>query len=161
MKLTNYLRDAFINAAMQDVPAVDYDAQIRKMLTDGAVSTLPPKIRKIYEDPSTREYVRVSELGYKFKYISVPGLGMLPPEAAGKYDALSALKTAQTKQRNDLMDKLRSVAYSATTRKKLAEMLPEFAKYLPAEEVKSENLPAISNVVAEFSKAGWPKGKSE
>ena len=35
--------------------------------------------------------------------------------------------------------------------------LPEFAKYLPKAVAKTDNLPAVANLVADFVKAGWPK----
>ncbi len=52
---------------------------------------------------------------------------------------------------------LRGVVEGCNTVKQLKEALPEFAKYAPHEEATSKNLPALANVVAEFSKAGWPK----
>jgi hypothetical protein len=54
------------------------------------------------------------------------------------------------------------VAEGASTRKALVAALPEFEKYLPAEvEAPVRSLPAIANVVAEFTKAGWPKGEKK
>ena len=53
-----------------------------------------------------------------------------------------------------------SPALGASTRKGLADALPEFEKYLPADEPAAvRSLPVVANVVADFVKAGWPKGK--
>ena len=44
------------------------------------------------------------------------------------------------------------------TRAALAAALPEFEKYLPADEPKAlRSLPSMANVASEFVKAGWPK----
>ena len=40
-------------------------------------------------------------------------------------------------------------------------MLPEFEKYLPADEQKAlRSVPVVANLVADFTKAGWPKDKA-
>jgi hypothetical protein len=75
-------------------------------------------------------------------------------------DHLKALAHEQNQARTRLRNQLEQAAASATTTKALAEMFPEFAKYLPAEETKARNLPAIANVVADFVKAGWPKNQA-
>ena len=75
-------------------------------------------------------------------------------------DALKAEMDASNKARKALAEKLRAVAYSVTTRKALAAALPEFEKYLPPDDAAAiRTLPVVANVVADFVKAGWPKGK--
>lgn len=165
MKLTNTLRDAFIRAAMNDVPQVDYDAQIDKLFRDAAVAALPAKVRALLKDKECERYVH-------FEYRSFTGLYRnqhvpcsrfredfkLPPEVQTQIRALIDKSEAQGRQRNDLERKLRGVAYGVTTRKALADALPEFVKYLPADEqAAARSLPVVANVVAEFVKAGWPK----
>jgi len=50
--------------------------------------------------------------------------------------------------------------YACTTTKQLRELLPEFDRYLPAEEEKTlRTLPVVQNIVADFVKAGWPAKK--
>ena len=62
--------------------------------------------------------------------------------------------------RASLKSQLKSAAHSVTTRKALAALLPEFEKYLPADEAAAcKTLPVVQNIVADFAKAGWPKGK--
>jgi hypothetical protein len=47
-----------------------------------------------------------------------------------------------------------------STRKALVDLLPEFEKYLPADEAKAiASLPAVANVLSDFVKAGWPKNQ--
>jgi hypothetical protein len=68
--------------------------------------------------------------------------------------------TAQNTLRNELQNKLEGAVIAYTTRKQLAAALPEFEKYLPPEEAKGSNLPALANVVTDFIAAGWPAGKA-
>jgi hypothetical protein len=84
-------------------------------------------------------------------------------EATAKKVAVLSEKARATRQTiSDLQEKLESVAKSCTTRKQLAELLPEFEKYLPDNApAASRAVPAIANLVTEFTKAGWPKAKAK
>lgn len=172
MRLTNTIRDAFVRAAMQDVPEVDYSESIRKAAVAAAVKALPPAVRKVYDDEKTRPYLETTYLRYGMTSVSVPGRdarwneddSQLPRITKADDAALNALAGSAKEQestRNELERKLRSAAYAVTTRAALVEMLPEFEKYLPADEAAANRtLPVIANIVADFTKAGWPKGKT-
>ena len=165
MKLTNYIRDAFVRAVMNDVPAVDYAEQMREVITKDAISQLPDKVRAIYKNSSTTHYVASFWYGGKYSdsSVMVPGISgdFKPTEATQQ--AIAGLKKkhdAQFQSNADLKASIRAVAYSVTTRKALADLLPEFAKYLPADEAAAiKTLPVVTNVVSSFVKAGWPKDK--
>lgn len=165
MKLTNTIRDAFIRAAMDDVPKIAYDDQQRKLITDDAIAQLPPKVRAIYNDTNLRYYLNTN-YAYKFSSVNVPCVSSdkyAPKEITLKeYDRLQALKEAQETSLTVLRNKLRGCAYACSTRKALVTMLPEFEKYLPADEVAAcRTLPVVANVVADFVRAGWPKGSKK
>lgn len=163
MKLTNMIRDAFVNAAMQDVPKVDYDEQAQKIGLQDALSQMPPELVGHYEKHKnwfnhTRKWVdgavivRVPTMGDHFEFTA---------KGKKQIDALVADARTQRDTHDKLRSRLRGIAYGVTTRKALAEALPEFEKYLPAEEPRAtRNLPAIANLVSEFTKAGWPKSKA-
>lgn len=158
MRLTNYMRDAFISAAMHDVPREDFRDQMQTLLVKAAVSCLPPKVRALYDDPATRDFIRHTQLGHGLNYTYVPGLGTLPVSTQEKYDELKEKQKEQDARLRELRGQLRGVAYSARTRKALVALLPEFEKYLPADDsAVCKTLPAVANVVADFVKAGWPK----
>lgn len=161
MRLTNTIRDSFIRAAMDDVPKVAYDDQIAKLIREDAIAQLPPKVRAVYLDKALSHFIN-SEYSYNYGGISVPcpnGDRFKPTDAAiAQYEKLKTAKEAQEKNRNDLRQKLRGCAYACSTRKALVGMLPEFEKYLPADEVAAaRTLPVVANVVSDFVKAGWPK----
>lgn len=171
MKLTNSIRDAFVRAAMDDVPTVDYEEAIRKAVADAALRALPPSVRKVYDDEATRPYLERTHLHFGDVSISVIGRDgrwrepdtQLPKLAAKDVSAIEALtqkKATQEATRKELQSKLRGAAYAVSTRKALVELLPEFEKYLPADEAAANRtLPVVANIVADFTKAGWPKDK--
>lgn len=161
MKLTNTIRDAFVRAAMADVPTVDYQEKTIKVVMEDAVSQLPPKVRAIYKDKELSSFVRHKDRYFGNAYAQVPCGGndfKLTNDAAKKFSDLKEQSEAQEKRNRELTQKLHAVAYSVTTRKALVDALPEFEKYLPADDAAAcRTLPAIANVVSEFVKAGWPK----
>lgn len=182
MKLTNTIRDAFISQALHDVPKKDFKEEGQKIIMKAAIRNLPPRVKALYDDSSTRHFV----VTHYFNYNSIPlpnaiirnynhPLNMVigsmvvpgPAENSVKFDkeeieALVNMYKESQEQETKLQllrVKLRGVAYSTTTRKALADLLPEFAKYLPAEipvGSSSKNLPAVTDVLSEFVRAGWP-----
>jgi len=168
MKLTTSIRDSFINAAMQDVPSVDYLKQAQDIFEKAALDALPAAVARFYNDPKTKSYVNLT-------FISLAGFSHYIPHEShralwgsdaveflgSKSEELEKLQQAYNEEvakHIELRNSLHSVASSCTTRKQLLEALPEFEKYLPALTDKPDNLPAVSNVVGAFVKAGWPKG---
>lgn len=165
MKLTNYIRDAFIRAVMDDVPKIDYDELLRNAATKKAVELLPEKVRAVYDEFRDHRYLATYSVSTVcgVGYVHVPG-----EESEERLDIIAAAiaplvaqHMAQQEQRNELEKKIRACAYSVTTRKALAELLPEFEKYLPPDNATAiRTLPVVANVVSDFVKAGWPKEKA-
>lgn len=165
VKLTNYLRDAFVRQVMADVPKIDYTELLRKALMKAAADKLPPKVAATWKDPALKVFINTS-------YANVAGQSVHIPRPESGFEnwrtevetdtavlALAEKHTAQKQHLADLESKVHSVAYGVTTRKALADALPEFAKYLPPDEAAAiRSLPVVANVVADFVKAGWPKG---
>ena len=67
----------------------------------------------------------------------------------------------QRQHRESLKEKISGVIAGCTTVKTAKARLPEFAKYLPEEVEKTQNLPAIANLVADLTKLGWPKDAAQ
>jgi hypothetical protein len=171
MKLTNSIRSAFVRAAMDDVPQIDYDETIRKAVTEAALRALPPAVRKVYDDEKLRPYLECTFIRCGDVSVSVVGrdsrwkepesqLPKLSKQDQTALDKLAAQQKEQEATREALQKKLTAAAYAVSTRKGLVELLPEFEKYLPADEAAANrSLPVVANIVADFTKAGWPKGK--
>lgn len=166
MKLNKYDREAFIRAVMDDVPEVSYDEQARKLVTTAFVSKLPPKIRASWNDPELRGFVKCDTYFHtpgSLNSLSVPPVDFATPELKAQLHELAAKKDEQRKAREALENKVEAVISTCSTLKQAHEQVPEFAKYLPEDRdaTGTANLPAIANVVAELTKAGWPKGKKK
>lgn len=161
MRLTNFMRNAFVTAAMQDVPSVDYNEQARKIAKDDIAAQLPPKLHAVYNDPALRDHL-------KTEYVCLPGMldncylacgsYRLTPAAVKRLEAIAEQHMVQVDRLANLRAKIKGVAMSCTTREALAAALPEFEKYLPAVEAPTRDVPVLANVVADFVLAGWPKG---
>lgn len=166
MKLTNYVRDAFIRAAMADVPKVDYEDQALKLVTAEFRALFDKTFSGLDRDALTNARWIVHR-----QYRTPQGLRNTAEYGPDDYDYIQykmpALWTQLTKlgvkhseqqgALNSLESKLRTITYGCSTRKALAAALPEFEKYLPPETATTRSLPVVANVVADFVKAGWPK----
>lgn len=165
MKLTNTIRDAFIRAALDDVPKIDYFDQACSLVLADSIAQLPPKVQAIAKDKSLSHFIEagghhISGIGYVTAYRGRSMDYRPTAETAKKLDALRDAASKQDASRDALRSKLHAVAYSVSTRKALADLLPDFAKYLPADEAAAlRTAPVVANVVADFVKAGWPKNK--
>lgn len=166
MRLTNTIRDAFIRAAMDDVPKIDYKEEGTKIARAACKAIFEKAFPTLkYEDAINNPW-------FNQRSVQLPGMLSNMYGTAYDYDMLRKedLKTwtkleelskklvDQQAERDKLAGQLRAVAYSCTTRKALAAALPEFEKYLPADDPAAiRTLPVIANVVTDFVKAGWPK----
>lgn len=166
MKLSNTIRDAFIRAVMADVPSVDYGVVFQDYALRVSADALPVAVRRLWNDPKTREWVATRNVfgHYNGLIAEVPGFDrdalkkLLTPER----ERLSALKKEQEATRNVLEQRVKAAAYSVGTRKALVEMLPEFERYLPADEAAANRqLPVVANLAADLTAAGWPKGEKK
>lgn len=169
MRLTQTIKEAFVRAAMDDVPMIDYDEQARQIATKAVEALTPVALqRAIKAEPVIATWLDKN-------YVHFPnGLGSCclacptatieriykDPEVWGLIKDLAEKAMAQRKARQELEQKLRTAAYGCTTRKQLEAALPEFVKYLPTEVTATVNLPAIANLVTDFLAAGWPKQKA-
>lgn len=161
MRLTNSIREAFVRSVMNDVPSVDYVSLMQKEANLIGRAMMPPEVAAAYEKHPDWFEPEWTNIGRWCGYGPFPHRNAsFRAEHIQSMDRLKALKDEQDQAHGRLRNQLQQAAASATTTKALAEMFPEFAKYLPAEETKSRNLPAIANVVADFVKAGWPKNQT-
>lgn len=169
-RLTNDMRNAFIAKVMEDVPQVDYEQKIRDTVNKAALAALPRQVKALYDNPDTREYVNTASAHVYRSDQSIPRSMSFRLPARNDKDLERIVRATsgalvdkwieQENQRRSLREKLRAVAFHCTTLKQLADSFPEFARYLPKDELDAtRNLPALANVVSDFVKAGWPKGK--
>lgn len=162
MKLTNADRKAFVRAVMDDVPKLDYDKAARNLVEQEVKENLPPGLRIEYDEHKHYFYDG---------FVGLPGtLANLHVHGALNYILSGPLrellleldkeKCAQTEKLKELEGKLTALIGSCSTLKQAQATLPEFVKYLPQErKPTTPNLPVVSNIVADLTRAGWPKGE--
>lgn len=170
MRLTKHIREAFVRAAMDDVPYVDYEEQAKAIAEKAILEAMPASVKKLLKDNEAEPWINMSwvcmprRFGNFSGYIPRghnDGFQSLCPAAWIKINELHELNEKQLNVRTQLRIKLEGCAESVTTRKALADLLPEFEKYLPADERAAiKTLPAVANVIADFVGAGWPKGNT-
>lgn len=166
MWLTTTLKDAFINSVMADVPSVDYTEQKIKLIQAAAHNAQSPLMKEFIRDkPGMVGWVGIVMYYSDRGAISTLARGCHITETALNGNIklqkqLCDLREQEVNQyntRQELQKKLQQVVTGCNTRKQLLEALPEFEKYLPKEAAPSRNLPAIANLVSDFTQAGWPK----
>ena len=175
-RLNESIRSAFVNAVLADTPKVDYAAQRQKVIQDHLFDAAPPAMLRIYKDHDLRRFLRLDHVSYDTAAGNRMSWGLgkfwLVPDCDYTYriedkavlkqlHEIDALESAQVDQRNKLEVKLKATIQAFNTVKQARDALPEFVKYLPDEaDPKCKTLPAITDLVTDLVKAGWPdKGK--
>ena len=162
MKLTNQIRDAFIKAAMSDVPHVDYQAQATELVKDwisAQMAAIFPGVDLEKAGPWLGRKSLYMPDNLKCVYTFAPDYYHLKTDSKlwAKLVEMDKKLQDQAKKREGLAEQLHGCAYSVNTVKALAGLLPEFAHYLPSEATPARMLPATTGVISAFHAAGWPK----
>jgi hypothetical protein len=157
MKLNKFHKQAIVRSIMADVPKVD-KAKRRAAIQAEVVKLMSPAIRKIYNTvPFALRKQHIGDLIYNGT--SWNESDIIAGDVAEKdIKAICEPYKAEDEARYKAERSLAGVVEACSTLKQLKERLPEFTKYYPTEEAPTANLPALTNVVADLSKLGWPKG---
>ena len=189
MKLSKAHKAEFVRAVLADVPTKNYPTQAedlaRKLcqakykelgLDKVGVNRLKHAgiyIRVWQEDGSdTVVAARPSDatrgyyLSNSFAQIGGNGLSDYEITEITNCPEMMVIRQGYADERNmlnNLRKQLTAVIASCTTLKQAKEALPEFIKYLPEEpgSAVDRTLPVVGNLVADLSKAGWPKKDSK
>lgn len=164
-------REDFVSSVMADVPRIDYVNMLESEGRKDLESQLPSEIKKLMKsdlaDYLAKHYRSVTQ------YREMDGSGSISIHTVAGSDItftdvfaarrreLINLHNEQYQKHRQLKINLEGAATSCRTDKQLAERLPEFSKYIPKKgsSVTKANLPALANLVADFTKAGWPADK--
>lgn len=165
MRLTNMDRDAFVSAAMDDVPCVDYQQKMRKAAMEYAIERMPKDVKAAYKtNPEwvTNCYVHASGCPSMNLPCMENGRHILERELEQHLSDDIKASRAQDKVRSDLRQKLKGAIYGCSTLKQAYELLPEFKKYLPQDRDGKivRTMPVVANLVTDLMAAGWPKAKA-
>ena len=187
MKLSKAHKAEFVRAVLADVPTKNYPTQAEdlarklcrakyKELGLDKVDVNRLKYAGIYirvwhdssdnvmaarQDPTRGCYLNKS-------FAQIGGNGLSDYEITEITDCpeMMAIRQGYADERNmlnNLRKQLTAVIAACNTLKQVKEALPEFIKYLPEDSGNPVNrtLPVVGNLVADLSKAGWPKKDSK
>ena len=147
MKLTNYLRESFVNAVMNDVPQITISKEEVQALI---LKAMPPKVKAIYKDEALRKHLKTISI-----YIgNASHYGIV----IGNVSEKEALKEFRDKEqaRKDMRTKLGALAKGCSTVKQLQEAAPLLTKYMPSDDPqKTPNLPMVVNVMGDLRALGF------
>lgn len=147
IKLSNSIRDAYVEACMSDVPKPDYEA-LKKKAQDLLYKAMSPAVRKVYREApnalksdtfselADRSYVRLIIADVKWSEVLAPVL-----EEAG----------ARTRVRQQI----KSQAYACKTGKQLEEALPQFAHHVPKPDQPTPYLPVPASFLDDLKMLGF------
>lgn len=150
MKLTNAIKDSIVNAVMEATPREYSSDQRDKDALLVCVSKMPEKVRELWDCKDTRHWVRVYYVS-GFSYLPT-GDNKIP-----ELEAISARFNASEKARSELRSHVRNVVYQFSTDKQMRELIPELDAYIPKPRVAPKQLPVATGLIAELTKAGFPK----
>ena len=156
MRLTQLHKDAILRCVTNDIPALD-EIKAKQDIITAVEKAMSPAVRKLYKtNPVALRAVDISwyDLGFCRSYSALV-VGDVSKDALT--EILLPYKTARAKQR-DVLSQLKYALKSVNTLASAKKLLPEFISYFPTDEEPTKNLPAVTNIMADLSKMGWPKG---
>jgi hypothetical protein len=176
MRITESIRNAFVRAVMQDIPRVDYREQMQKIVQDYFLNKAPDIIKRarkahpqyfpiqqvhvsvVYSVSSGRSYT--TNINFHVYLSDLDDGYIKDKDLEAKIQALYDKEGEQNTARGEMEQKLNATIRGYSTVKTAKEALPELAKYLPDETAPpSRSVPALANLMADLTKAGWPKDK--
>lgn len=159
MRLTKNDKQAIVRAIMADVPKPDKKKR-REELQEAVVKAMSPEARKLFKVcPSASRTKYVGELIYDGSWSSRDII--VGDVSDGIIEKFKEKYDDEDKKIFKAGCELKNAIESCSTLKQLNDRLPEFKKYFPLEQKSSANLPALTNIVANLEKLGWPKGTNK
>lgn len=169
MRLTKNHKEAFVKAVMQDVPHVDYKEhardRIKKLVADARKRA---GVDKMDDERLDSCFVAFTNgKGYSegtaiiARGLTVREVKEIQNDAQAR--ALIDKHNEQKTARTELEAAVRAAIAGCTTRQQAKKLMPEFEKYLPTEHSTGidRSVPAIANMAAKLTAAGWPKNAAQ
>jgi hypothetical protein len=168
MRLTIATRQAFVLAVLNDVPQIDYQAQIEKLALEFALTKLPAEVVKVWNNKKTRQYINTELLWLSFPLNTISIPAELRRDLGGdfrdqnSYQNILELAKKQKEELKALKTKLEGIANSVNTTERLAQLVPELVEYIPNDSTQTiTSLPAVTNLIPDLKMAGWPKHETK
>lgn len=153
MKLTNTMKVGIINDIMHDTPKEYSYSDLERDATALCVSRMPDAVRKLWMKNETRPWVAMNHSGKLQIYVPSGGI------EHSEFEAIRARYRASEEAHRTLRCRVKELVNSFTTDAQMRKAAPELDKYIPKPYLASKELPVVTGVMAELSKAGWPDTK--
>ncbi len=167
MNLNQFHRDAFVLGVLRDTPKVDYQPEFSRLVRDSVAKRMPKELRAIAhrDDVSpwleTHYFTAGGNSGLHSVQVFTTRGGRYH-DFSGEPEIKKVIEKAREQQqaREHLKLKLEAMIKPCRTLKQAKLMIPpELHGYLPSPEAKSENLPAVTGLMEDLHKMGWPDEK--
>lgn len=152
MRLTNYLRDAFVRNVSNNIPVVK--APSSTLIQEMCYNLADPRLKIIYDDEKLRKQLQTSWVYLEETRGYIYSLGV-------DWEELPAVINYREKlqKRREAIDKLRRATYACKTLKELREALPDLTDYMPDENKPAKiSVPMVVDVVKDLTAAGFTLG---
>lgn len=185
MNLTKVMKEEIVAQVIRDVPRLHSDNEtFQKRVTeiiDAAVADgAPVEVAQMWADQyRLREHLNINSGSIAYMVKVPKGMSTwdimktrpfsscntsrpyccneLPKSHAKKLQAVFDECWAEVLSIEEIENKLKSALAGIRTRKQFIAAFPELEKYAPEEVKPSPMLPALTNVVSDLAKLGWPK----
>ncbi len=168
MKLSKYMKEAIVRKIIADIPMRDFQAEAEALVLPAAMARLPASVSAVVNNPETSAFVKRARLGTNCGalYVQIPTreqyldtadkIGAVGQQTWEAMQALCGEHRAAKEERERLRRTLEANFSRITTRKQFVERFPDLAKYAPAEDVVTANLPATTDLIDALKAAGLP-----
>lgn len=170
MRLTKIHKQTYVMSILQDTPKINYETLLHDLIKQDIKAIVMKEFPSLkYEDMQKSKFFKHGYYSFYSYDLGIASVFLRPywddyepsPDIEILISDLLLKARQQQESRHQLKEKLQSVVKGCNTLKQLANALPEFAAYLPTDEIKTYNTPALCSIVEDFKAAGWPKNKPE
>lgn len=172
MNLNQNIRSAIVRSVIADIPRTYSSELVQKKIAEIMEEDLfkfaPKTLVAAYKDKEAKQWLNwtSTNAGYlsanKTYIPGTPSISYLYQQelsdsAREKISEYLKLVRTEADQIDAVRNSLASALEGIRTSKQFLLRFPELEKYLPREDGRTSNLPAIANVVSSLVKLGWPK----
>lgn len=145
-RISKQTKFQIVRSILADIPVKYSSAAIREKILEAAINELPNEIRKIWDNPNTRNYVKLNHIGAKGFYAWVPSQDNDWKVPQSIVDMIEQAEQ-ESKDRESLRLELKANIDSVLTVKQFQERFPDLVRYLPEDKKAAVNLPASTHII--------------
>lgn len=174
-KMSDYMIRSIAERVVKDLPHHDFTEEARELVQEHAVSLMPPKVRAVFDDPFTRDYLVRGSVHYNSLH-SLGYIGLIKnadpdnDEGLEEEDDLQGMDETTHKKLMELQrrakaqnerdqlrgQEIRALLKGFRTLKQARDALPQLTRYFEPAPPKVDQLPALSTdaLMAQLVKDG-------